>query len=124
MREIVYKNLTRNDHKKRDLCIKEIVTRDNMVATIERRCLYFIRDKVYIKDPGNLEELKKLKPRDDAWKKKHFHILRVHNASNDVDKLICKVAGTLYAIVGHYVMCIAFVHSLKIDLTVESIGHK
>jgi hypothetical protein len=122
MREICYKNLTNTNSSKRDLCIREVVTKDGVVATIERRCIYFIREKVFIEDPNDLSELEGLKNSDDAWKKRHFHILRVHDSFTGTDKLICKIAGTFYAIVGHYVFCIAFVHSFKIDLTMLPVG--
>ena len=121
MREVLYKNLTNTENRKRDLCIREIVAKDGVIATIERRCIYFVREKVYVKDPNNLEALKVFKEADDAWKKKHFHILRKHDTDTGEDKLICKVAGTLYAIVGHYVFRIAFVHSFKIDLEVSPV---
>ena len=120
MRKILYKNLTGANHKKRDLCIREVITHDDYMATIERRCLYFVREKVYIENPANLDSLKVLKKKDDVWKKKHFHILRKHDTATGEDKLICKIAGTFYAIVGHYVFCIAFVHSFKIDLATVS----
>lgn len=122
MREILYKNLTGSDNKKRDLCIREIITRDGLMTTLERRCVYFVREKLYIKDPADLDELKVLKDTNDAWKKKHFHILRKHDSRTGEDKLICKVASTFYAIVGHYVFCIAFVHSFKIDLAVQPVN--
>ncbi len=124
MREIVYKNLTANDNKKRDLCIREIISRDDFLATIERRCLYFVRKKVYVEDPKDLKKLEALKMDDDAWKKKHFHILRNHNTATGEDKLICKLAGTFYAIVKNYVFCIAYVHSFKVDLTQTPVGTK
>ena len=121
MREILYKNLTGSDNKRRDLCIREVITREDFMATIERRCIYFVREKVYIEDPNNLDSLKVLKKSKDVWKKKHFHILRKHDTQTGEDKLTCKVAGTFYAIVGHYVFCIAFVHSFKIDLETVSV---
>jgi hypothetical protein len=124
MREILYKNLTGIDNKKRDLCIREVVAKDGVLATIERRCIYFVRDRIHIKDPSNLDELRRLKKTENVWKKKHFHILRRHDSSTGEDKLICKVAGTFYAIAGHYVFCIAFVHSFKVDLEVLAVGGK
>jgi len=117
MREILYKNLTGADHKKHDICIREVVNRDDFMATIERRCIYFVRDRVYVEDPKNLDALKDLKESKEVWKKKHFHILRHHDANAGEDSLFCKVAGTFYAVADHYVYCIAFVHLFKIDLT-------
>ena len=97
---------------------------EDFTATIERRCLYFVRERVYIEDPNNLEQLATLKNEKDIWKKRHFHILRKHDSRTGEDKLICKVAGTLYAIVEHYVFSIAFVHSFKIDLASFSYNKK
>lgn len=115
MREILYKNLTDDGSRKRDLCIREVVTRDGVTATIERRCIYFVREKVFIKDPHDLDELKALKDNETTWKKKHFHILKKHDSDTGEDRLVCKIAGTFYAIVGHYVFRIAFVQSFKLD---------
>jgi hypothetical protein len=122
MREILYKNLTGEDNKKRDLFIREVVIQDGAEITIERRCTYYIRGKVYVKDPTDLSQLRLLKRKDDAWKKKHFHIWRKHDSGTGEDRLICKVAGTFYAIVKHYVFCVAFVHTFKIDLEVMPIS--
>ncbi|MFH0840181.1 MAG: hypothetical protein V1883_04105 [Candidatus Omnitrophota bacterium] len=123
MREIVYKNLTKLDSRKRDLCIREVVEKDGVTARIEKRCIYFVRERICIKDPSDLECLKGLKETNEAWKKKHFHVLRKHDSDTGEDKLICKAAGTLYAIVGQYVFCVAFVHSLKIDLSALTAGN-
>ena len=116
MREIVYKNLKASDQKKQDFYMRELVTRDGMLARIERRCTYYVRQKVYVRNPGNLKELEALKGKENGWKKKHFHILRNHNKYTGEDGFTCKVAGTFYAIVGHYVYCVAFIHFFKIDL--------
>lgn len=124
MRKILYKNLTGNNNRKRDLCIREIVTREGITAKIERRCIYFVREKIHIKNPNNLDELKVLKKTENGWRKKHFHILRNHDSDTGEDRLICKVAGAFYAIVGHYVFCIAFVHSFKIDVAVLTTNRK
>ncbi len=124
MRKIVYTNLVGEDKEKRDFCIRETVERDDCIAKIERRCKYFVRDRVYLDDPQDMANLKALKNNQDSWKRKHFHILRSHDSDTGQDRLICKVAGTLYAIVGHYIFCIAFVHSFKIDLEAAPLDKK
>ncbi|MDD5681320.1 MAG: hypothetical protein PHI59_08800 [Candidatus Omnitrophica bacterium] len=123
MREILYKNLTNTDNRKRDLCIREVVEKDGITARIEKRCVYFVREIICIKDPSDVECLKGLKETNDAWKKRHFHVLRKHNSDTGEDKLTCKIAGTLYAIIGRYVFCVAFIHSLKIDLSALTTGN-
>ncbi len=116
MRQILYRNFTGVDNMKQDLCIREVITKDDFLATIERRCIYFVREKIYIESVKDLDKLSCLKRGSDAWKKKHFHILRHHDSSTGEDKLLCKACGTFYAVFGHYLFCIAFVHSFKIDL--------
>ena len=124
MREILYSNLTAGDHKRRDLFIREVVTNENFIATIERKCSYFVRNRIYLDNPSDMDKLQALKDDQDAWKRKHFHILRNHDSYTGVDKLICKAAGTFYAIVGHYVFCVAFIQSFKIDLTMSCIDEQ
>ena len=117
MREILFKDLTGADHRKHDLCIREVITRNDFMATVERRCIYFVRDCVYVDNPAVMSKFECINGNNDVWKKKHFHILRNHDSKTGDDKLVCKIAGTLYAVAGHYVFCIAFIHSFKIDLT-------
>ncbi len=123
MREIVYKNLTNIDSRKRDLCMREVVEKDGVTTKIEKRCIYFVREIICIKDASDLECLKGLKETSDAWKRRHFHVLRKRNSDTGEDRLTCKVAGTLYAIIGRYVFCVAFVQSLKIDFSILATGN-
>jgi len=125
MREILYKNLTGSDNRKRDFSIREIVIRDGVTATIERRCIYFVKETVYLDSPQDLEKLKKLKSVEEVSDNKaHFHIIRKFDAETKEDRLICKVCGRFYVISGHNVYSIAFVNSFKIRLEVDlSIKH-
>ena len=122
MREILYKNFVGQDNRKQDFCIRETISRDDFMATVERRCIYFVREKVYLEDPHDLDKLNVLKKNSDALKKKHFHILRDHDSATGKDKFICKIAGTFYAIAGHYVFSIAFINSFKINLAAAPIN--
>lgn len=122
MREILYKNLTNIDNRKRDLCIREVVEKGGITARVEKRCIYFVRDIICIKDPSDVECLKSLRETNDARKKRHFHVIRKHNSDTGEDKLICKVAGTLYAVMGRCVFCVAFMHSFKINLSALATG--
>ena len=124
MRKILFKNLTGSDNRKRDLCIREVMKKDGIIAETERRCRYFVRGKVHLEHSYGLQELETLKKEEGAWKKKHFYIIRSHNTKTGEDKLTCKVIGTLYVIVKQDVFCITFVHSFKTDLHTVSIGKK
>ena len=117
MRELVFKSLTSLETKKRDFYIQETFEKDGVLASTQRRCLYFIIGKMHVADPNDIEALAQLKLSKLPAKKRHYYILKVHDSQHGEDRLFCKVAGSFYAVCGNELYCIAFVHSLKITFT-------
>lgn len=115
MRQIVYKNLTSGNPRKKDVFIREVFEKNGVVARTERRCFYFVKKIIHFNNP---EELQKWIQTQDAaatsLKKRHFHIMKEHNDCEGGDKLICKIAGTFYAIFNNSVYTIAFLHYFKV----------
>ncbi|NQT06033.1 MAG: hypothetical protein HQ575_00670 [Candidatus Omnitrophica bacterium] len=116
MRELLYKNLTSLDHKKRDIIVQEVVRKDGVLAKTSRRCLYFIKEKVRVQSPEDLKRIADLKAESEKAKR-HFHVLKERDSSSGKDKLMCKVAGTFYAMVNNYLYSIVFIHTFKISFT-------
>lgn len=114
MRELLFKNITKWNHKKRDIFVQETVIKDGVLAKTTRRCLYFIKERKHIKDPGDLKKLAETKICDDQVKR-HFHVLKERDSDTGMDKLMCKVAGTFYAMIDEYLYSIVFVHTFKIS---------
>lgn len=112
MRQLLYKNLTSQNYRKRDVSVLERVSKNGLIASSERRCLYFITSKSIISSPADIENLTKVS-REDS-KKKSFYVLKVHDSKTSFDKLICKFKGTFYAVVGNVVYCVVFVHSFRL----------
>ena len=119
MRDIVFKTLTSAVSKKRDLCIQETIERDGVLAKTERRCRYFILGKKHIEDINDIEKLAKLKFADVPLKKRHYYVLKVRDAHQGEDRLLCKIAGMFYAIYGSDIYCIAYIHSFKVIFTLR-----
>lgn len=122
MREVLFKNLTSARSRKKDILLKEVFEKDGIVARTERRCFYFVKE---IKNIGEGEDLQKLVDSQsvpDANSKRHFHILKEHNDALGEDKLICKIAGTFYAIVNQKVYTIAFLHAFKVTFVKASLA--
>ncbi len=119
MRELLYKNFSSRDHKKRDVFVSETVTKNGIRACSERRCLYFIQDKIEINNATDLKKLMAIKKKNQD-NHKHFHILKEHDTKAGEDKLICKLMGTFYAVVGKTIYCIVYIHSFKIKFTAVS----
>lgn len=116
MREMLFKNMTSWKDRKRDVFVEEVVTRNGVKAKTTRRCLYFIKKKVRVESPNDIKKLTGIKADPEA-DKKHFHVLKQHDSNLGTDKMMCKVAGTFYAMINNYLYCIAFVHTYRISFS-------
>ncbi len=114
MRELLYKNITSMDHKKRDVFVEEVVVRGGVLAKTTKRCLYFIKSSVPVNKPLDIEKLAKMKETGEE-EKRHFHVLKEHDTEHNIDRLMCKVAGTFYAMVNNHLYSIVFIHTFKIS---------
>lgn len=112
MREVIFKHLTSAESRKKDIVLKEAFEKNGVLAKTERRCFYFIKDVVPL-DTGGVKNLDGLAGNVNEAKKRCFHILKEHNDRYGEDKIICKILGTFYAVVGGMVYTIAFLHSFK-----------
>ena len=114
MREVLFKNLTSVNGYKKDTFLKEQFEKDGVLAKAERRYFYFIKSVIKLKDDQEMQGWVKEQENCPPAKKRHFYILKEHNNELGEDKLICKVAGTFYAVVGKKIYTIGFLHSFKI----------
>lgn len=122
MRELLMRCSNSTESKKRDLCVKEIVEKDGLVAKTEKRSMYFLMGRTHIEDPEDLEKLNELKSLNLPHKKKHFYVLKIHDDKLGEDRLVCKAAGSFYAVCGNELLSIAFVNSFKITFTLAHVA--
>ena len=120
MREMIFKNLTADDFKKRDILITEVVEGDGVIAKIERRCKYFVTNMNHFDNVTGYEEIMKSKICKESPIKKEYFILRKKDDDSGEDVLICKVFGNLYAVVEDYVFYVAYLHTIKVKLSTLS----
>lgn len=114
MRDILLKVITSIPSRKQDLTVRESVEQNGFITTTERRCRYFIVNKVQIDDLNDIEKLAKIKLAAEPYQKRHYYVLREHNSKNGTDKLLCKASGLFYVVYGKYVYGVVFIHSFKI----------
>lgn len=115
MHEVTFKHRKSEESRKKDIFLKEIVERDGIVSTTERRCFYFIKDVKKIKTAEDIKKMTDIYIGSTPVKKRHFFIFKEHNDGLGADKLICKIAGIFYAIVDRRLYTIAFLHSFKVS---------
>jgi hypothetical protein len=115
VREVVYKNLTSITSRKKDIFLKEVYEQNGVMAKTERRCFYYIKEIKHLETEDDLKFW--IESKNDALgsTKRHFHIFKQHDDIMGQDKIICKVAGTFYAVAEKTVYTIAFLHSFKVS---------
>jgi len=121
MREVVFKNLTSTEARKKDILLKEVFERDGVVARTERRSFYFIKNVNHLQSDEELQKWVALHGSNQEPSKRHFHIMKEHNDMLGIDKFICKILGTFYAVIDREIYTIAFLHSFKISFAKASL---
>ena len=114
MREVVFKNLTSINSRKKDIFLKEVFEREGIVAKTERRCFYFIKNIKHLESDEELQNWLGSQGNSNMVNNRQFHILKEHNDIHLEDKIICKILGTFYAVINKSIYTIGFLHSFKV----------
>ncbi|MCX5700246.1 MAG: hypothetical protein NTZ63_01720 [Candidatus Omnitrophica bacterium] len=101
MRDLLFKNLTSNDHKRRIIASSEIIDKQGVRSIIRRHFICSIREV-------QSKELDKPAP--------YLYVLKEHNTKEQKERFFCKIKGSVCAVHKDRFYLIIFVHSLRIDL--------
>jgi len=102
MRDLLFKNLTSNDKKRRIIASSEIVERDGVRSIIRRHFACLVKE---------LKDSKLQKPLP------YLYVLKEHNNKERKERFFCRIKGSIYAVNNGKLFLILFMHSLKIDLS-------
>ena len=119
MRELVFKNLTSENRRKKDLYITETVETSGVKTITRRHSVYIVSDHNKFKNPKEL-----LKYKDNTsmnYTKRHVFIFKKQDTKHKKESFVCDVVGKFYAVVKSDIYSIAFKHSFEIDfLTINN----
>jgi hypothetical protein len=101
MRDLLFKNLTSSDRKRRVIASSEIADKEGVRSVIRRHFICMVKE---IKD----EKIEKPAP--------YLYVLKEHNSRDQREKFFCKVKGSICAVNQGRLFLIVFMHSLRIDL--------
>jgi len=102
MRNLLFKNLTSNDKKRRIIASSEIVDRQGVRSVIRRHFACLVREI-------NDNQVQKPLP--------YLYVLKEHNNKEHKQRFFCRIKGSIYAVNKGKLFLILFMHSLKIDLS-------
>jgi hypothetical protein len=101
MRDLLFKNLTSNDHRKKVIVSSEIVDKAGVRTIVRRHFVYFVQQ---VQD----YQVEKHAP--------YLFVLKEHNTKEKREKFYCRMKGNLYAIHNEKLYWIHFMHSIRINL--------
>ncbi|MBU3958321.1 MAG: hypothetical protein KKE91_00490 [Candidatus Omnitrophica bacterium] len=101
MRDLLFKNLTSVDKRRKILVSAEVVDKQGVRSIIRRHFVCIVRE---IKD----NQIDKPQP--------YISVLKERNNREQKEKFFCKIKGSIYAMSQGRPLLILFMHSLKIDI--------
>lgn len=113
MREVVFKNLTSGDKKRRDLYVSETVDKNGIRTITRRHSIYIIAGHNKIENAEDLVKYKNIAPENEA--KRHVFVFKKHDTKLKKDTFVCDVVGRFYAVVKDEIYSVAFKHSFEVD---------
>ena len=113
MRELLFKNITSGNKKRRDLYVTETFDKDGVTTTTHRHSTYIVGACNKFKTLDELAEWKESTGLKAG--KRHIFIIKRHDSKLDKDMFVCDVVGKFYAVTGCDIYSIAFKHSFEVD---------
>lgn len=102
MRELLFKNLTSREKRRKVFYVSEVAEKDGFLAHTRRYFIYLIKESQNIRE---------------ALSSPRFYILKIRNHKEKREKLFFKVKGNFYVVNNNCLYIVYFCHSLEIELS-------
>lgn len=111
MRDLLFKNLTSNEKKRRILSSSEIVDKEGIRSIIHRHFVCLVKEINPASIGKNGAEDSQV-PRPSPY----LYLLKKQDNREKKEKFFCRIKGSIYAVSNGRLFLILFMHSLKIML--------
>ena len=108
MRDLVFKNLTSLDRRKRIVTSTDVEEKSGMRTKITRHLICLVKEIT----PSHT--VKQPLP--------YLYVLKERNTKEGRQRFICRIKGSIYTINNSHLYLVTFVHSLRINLKVLAKG--
>ncbi len=107
MRDLLFKNLTSPDRKRRIIASSEVAEKQGVRSIIRRHFICILKEA---KD----NNINKPLP--------YLYVRKEHNTKEQTEKFFCRMKGSMFTVLGDKIYLIIFIHSLKISLETVPAG--
>lgn len=117
MREIIFKNLTTRNHRRRDLWIQEKTDENGLHAEIQKRCVFHVKNHQRFPNERAVERWIHEHSDDPRCRLRNLTVTRAENSKMGTKHFFFKAIGSFYAVMGEEIFSIGFVQTYEVILT-------
>ena len=116
MREISIKTTESNNHRRKNLCIIEMIRQDGMVARAEKKFSYYIFEQNPVQDPSELDTWMEAQSMMNTRKDRHVSIKKIFDNKSGTGQMAYRVIGSFFVVQNLHIFTVVFMHSIKFDM--------
>lgn len=116
MREILIKQSTSENHKRKNLSIVELIEQDGLVAKAEKKFVYYVAEQKPMQNPEKMQAWVHEHANGYQRKDRHVSIRKVFDKKSGIGKMIYRVIGSFYVVQNLHIYAVVFMHTIKFDL--------
>jgi hypothetical protein len=103
MRDLLFRNLTSEDKKRKVIASSEVADREGVHSVIHRHFVCMMKE---VKDASTVQ-------RPDPY----LYVLKESNTKDGRQKFFCRIKGSIFAVAQDKIYLVSYMHSLKICLS-------
>lgn len=122
MREIVFKNSTTHNHRRRDLWIHETTDENGLHAEVQKRCIFLVKNYYRLPNPVAVEKWIHRHTETPQCRLRNLTVNREENTKTGAKHFFFKAIGSFYAVMGMEVFLIRFVQTYEVNLAGSTVN--
>lgn len=116
MREISIKTTTSENHKRKNLCIVEVIHQEGLVARAEKKYAYYVSEQNPFTDPEQMKNWMSAQAPAYHKKDRHVSIRKTYDRKSGIGQMLYRVIGSFYVVQDLHLFAVVFMHSIRFDM--------
>ena len=116
MRDIFIKTTTSENHKRKNLCIVEVINQNGFVARAEKKFAYYVSEQNAAHHPEEMKSWMDTQNQGYQKKSRHVSIKKIFDNKTGSGQMIYRVIGSFYVVQDLHIFAVVFMHSIKFDM--------